>query len=74
MFEYWLYIKTEDVKNSSYYCYMHGSYTFYRSDVKNTGYATFSCSIKECKARMTCRCSSKEAAQDSEEEPQLLRL
>ena len=53
--------------------YMHGNYTFYRRDLKNTSYATFSCSIKECKARMSCRYSSKEAAQDSEEEPQLLR-
>ena len=53
---------------------MHGNYTFYRRDMKITGYATFSCSIKEWKARMTCRYSSKEAAQDSEEEPQLLRL
>ncbi len=53
---------------------LHGNYTFYRRDMKITGYATFSCSIKECKARITCHYSSKEAAQDSEEEPQLLML
>ena len=53
----------------SVHTYMHGNYTFYRRDVKNTGYATFSCSIKKCKARITFRYSSKEAAQDSEEGP-----
>ena len=53
--------------------YIVGKHHFYRRDIKATGYATFSCSTADCKATMSCRYSSKESGQETEEEPQILR-
>ena len=53
--------------------FLYGSYTLYRRDLKPSGYATFNCAEKDCRATMSCRYSSKESAQESEEQPLLLR-
>ncbi len=47
---YPFFILATKTTGKSVHKYMHGNYTFYRRDVKNTGYATFRCNIKAYKA------------------------
>ena len=48
-----------------------GEYSFYKRTTKKTGYAQFSCSETNCKAYMSCRYTSYEAAL-TDEEPEML--
>ena len=64
-----------NIKKSGKKChkFLIGEHSFYRRSLKTTGYATFSCDEKECKASFSCKYISQESALESEVEPDILR-
>ena len=64
-----------NIKKSGKKChkFLIGEHSFYRHSLKTTGYATFSCDEKQCKASFSCKCISQASALKSEDEPDILR-
>ncbi len=64
-----------NVKSSGKKCHKFhiDGHSFYRRSMKTTGYALFSCTQKQCKATLSCKYSSYEAAMETDEEPEILR-
>ncbi len=64
-----------NVKNSGKKChkFIFGEHSFYRRTLKSTGYATFSCTEKQCKATMSCKYLSEESAIENDTVPEILR-
>ena len=64
-----------NVKQSGKKChkFVFQGHSFYRRSMKTTGYSTFSCTQKQCKATISCKYSSYEAAMETDEEPEILR-
>ena len=68
-------ISSINVKQSAKKCqkFLFKGHSFYRRSMKTTGYSTFSCTQKQCKATISCKYSSYEAAMETDEEPEILR-
>ena len=51
--------------------FIFSDHSFYRRTLKSTGYATFSCTEKQCKASMSCKYLSQESAIENDIEPEI---